>query len=71
MSTLTAATPPTPAAVFLRARGATVRDLAAVVGVSAPYMSQVLNGRRHPSPLLRRAIAAALDVAEHDLFPKE
>lgn len=60
---------PTPCAVYMRAAGIKARDLAGELGVTAPYLSQVLNGHGRPSRQLSRSIARVLDQPEDWLFP--
>lgn len=40
--------------------------LAVRIGASSGYMSQLMNGTRHPSPELRKKIMAALKIATFD-----
>ena len=40
--------------------------LAGRIGSSSGYMSQLMNGTRHPSPELRKKIMTALKVANFD-----
>ena len=40
--------------------------LAGRIGASSGYMSQLMNGTRHPSPELRKKIMAALKIASFD-----
>jgi len=56
-----------------------LRQLASMVGVSNPYLSQIERGLRAPSEQVLRSIAAALqtsadalvDQVEHETAPKE
>ena len=43
-----------------RRRGITMKELAAVMGVSASYLSQIANGRRPWTPKIREKVAAVL-----------
>src|SRR5262245_27415666 len=45
----------------------TLRELARRVDVSAPYLTDLEAGRRHPSPEVRGRIAAALELPEAEL----
>lgn len=51
--------------------GLNISALAELVGVGVSYMSQVLNGKRNPSPKLAKRIADALDVEITDIFTIE
>jgi transcriptional regulator with XRE-family HTH domain len=59
---------PRPIGLLLRARGITNRALAERVNVSPFWLGQIINGKVEPSPRLRVALAAALGVAEDELF---
>jgi len=48
------------------------RDLAEKIGFSRSHVSHVINGRREPSPMMRRVILEKLrDYTFDDLFPIE
>jgi transcriptional regulator with XRE-family HTH domain len=47
--------------------GITLRELARRVEVSAPYLTDLEAGRRHPGPDVLQRIAAALDVPASEL----
>ena len=57
-----------PVRVYREMRGLAARDLAARVGVSAPYLSQIEAGKRDGSLATIRALAAALGVGIDDLI---
>ncbi len=44
-----------------RRRGVTMKELAALMGVSAGYLSQFANGRRQWTPKMRQKVAAVLE----------
>jgi transcriptional regulator with XRE-family HTH domain len=48
-------------------RRITLRELARRVEVSAPYLTDLEAGRRHPSPEVLQRIAAALELAVAEL----
>ncbi len=64
MTTATTATGTRTAESELRAaarrRGITMKELAAMMGVSAGYLSQFANGRRQWTPKMRQKVAAVL-----------
>ena len=64
MTTATMATGTTTAESELRAaarrRGVTMKELAALMGVSAGYLSQISTGRRPWTPKMRQKVAAVL-----------
>lgn len=45
-----------------------MRQLAATVGISYPYLSQIERGLRAPSDAVLAAIAASLDTSARDLY---
>ncbi|MBF2777786.1 helix-turn-helix transcriptional regulator [Staphylococcus saprophyticus] len=49
-------------------KGFNVSTLADEVGVGISYISQILNGKRSPSPKLAKKIAETLEVEIEDLF---
>lgn len=49
-------------------KGFNVSSFAAEVGVGISYISQILNGKRSPSPKLAKKIAETLEVEIEDLF---
>ncbi len=51
---------------FLNRRHMTQNDLARVVGVTSGYLSRLMNGRRCPSPRMRRRLQEALGCSEFD-----
>lgn len=47
-------------------------DLARLLGVSTGHLSRLINGRRCPSPSMRRRLMDALDITDFDaLFYQE
>jgi transcriptional regulator with XRE-family HTH domain len=42
-------------------------DLAKLAGLSPSYLSEILSGRRQPSPVVTKALADALNVTVTDL----
>ncbi len=53
---------------YLKRRHLTQRAFAALVPMSAGYLSQLVSGERSPSPNMTRRLLDALDVEFHDLF---
>lgn len=49
-------------------KGFNVSTLADEVGVGISYISQILNGKRSPSPKLAKKITETLEVEIEDLF---
>lgn len=47
-------------------RNLSLRKLAERAGISAPHLSQLLNGRRAPGPETRQKLMGALDVSPYD-----
>ena len=54
---------------FMRERGVSQHDLASRIGVSQPAISLMLKRQCRPQRRTVSRIAAALGVAEHDLWP--
>ena len=53
---------------LLKEKGVTGKQLAEIVGVSQPAISEFATNKSHPRPELLLKIAAALDVDLKDLF---
>lgn len=49
-------------------KGLTLKSLSSKVGVTSPYLSTVLRGKRSPSPILAKKISKCLDVEISDIF---
>lgn len=49
-------------------KGFNVSSFAVEVGVGISYLSQILNGKKTPSPKLAKKIAETLEVKIEDLF---
>lgn len=49
-------------------KGLTIKDLADMIGVSQPFLSQIETAKRNASPELLRKIAEAVDVSYFDLL---
>lgn len=49
-------------------KGFNVSSFAREVGIGVSYLSQILNGKRSPSPKLAKKIAKTLEVEIEDLF---
>ena len=47
-------------------RNMSQNELARLLDISSGYLSQLLNGRKSPSPEVRRRLQAALDVGHFD-----
>lgn len=56
-------------AMFLK--GLNLSDLAIKTEVSTTYLSQIINGKKTPSPKLAKKIANVLDLDIEDLFEFE
>lgn len=56
-------------AMFLK--GFNLSDLSNKAEVSATYLSQIVNGKKVPSPKLAKKIADALEVEVEDIFEFE
>lgn len=53
-------------------RNVSQNELARLVDISSGYLFQLLNGRKSPSPEVRRRLQAALDISHFDeLFTVE
>ncbi len=53
-------------------RNMSQNDLARSAGISSGYLSQLIAGRKSPSPAVRRRLQTALEVSEfEDLFTME
>lgn len=48
--------------------GMTLKSFSEKVGVSHPYLSQVLSGKRNPSPTVAGKIAEGLDKEINEIF---
>ena len=57
---------PAPVWAFLEARGISQNELARLTGISSGYLSQLMSGRAHPSPQVRRRLQRVLGVADFD-----
>ena len=51
---------------LLNRRNLSQNDLARLVGVTSGYLSQLVNGKRHPSPATRRRLQEVLGDVEFD-----
>lgn len=49
-------------------KGFNVSSFAAEVGVGVSYLSQIMNGKRSPSPKLAKKIAETLEVEIKEIF---
>ncbi|EMC0291638.1 MULTISPECIES: helix-turn-helix domain-containing protein [Staphylococcus] len=56
-------------AMFLK--GFNLSDLSNKAEISSTYLSQIVNGKKTPSPKLAKKIADALDVDIEDIFEFE
>lgn len=56
-------------AMFIK--GFSLTDLAKEIGVGVSYLSQIVNGKKKPSPKLAKKIADALEVEVEDIFEFE
>jgi predicted transcriptional regulator/DNA-binding XRE family transcriptional regulator len=54
-----------------KARGLTLRELAARVGKQAPFLSQLENGKREPTLSLINALVRSLEIAPGDLLTSD
>lgn len=48
--------------------GFTLKSLSVKVGVTGPYLSTVLRGKRSPSPILAKKITKALNLEMAEVF---
>lgn len=48
--------------------GFTLRGFANNISMSHAYLSQIVNGKRHPSPEIAHKIASGLDKGIEDIF---
>jgi DNA-binding XRE family transcriptional regulator len=58
-----------PIMVWRRFRGLTQEQLAAVVGISKPYLSQLETGKRRGTTAVLGRLAQSLDLSIDDLIP--
>jgi len=58
-----------PVRVWREHRGLTQADLAAAIGMTASYLSQIEAGRKTPAIDVYRSLATALNVSLDDLAP--
>ena len=49
-------------------KGYNLSDLSKELGIGISYLSQIINGKKIPSPKLAKIIANTLDVEIKDLF---
>lgn len=52
-------------------KGYDLSDLSNLIGVGISYLSQIVNGKKVPSPKLAKKIADALEVEIEDIFEFE
>lgn len=57
---------PAPVWAFLEERDISQNELARLTGISSGYLSQLISGRAHPSPQVRRRFQRVLDVSDFD-----
>lgn len=48
--------------------GLSVRGFAISSGISTPYMSQIVNGKRNPSPQMAKKVCEGLNAEFDDIF---
>lgn len=49
-------------------KGMSQRGFAKEIGISGPYMSQIVKGNRHPGPQISKKICDGLEVGFDDIF---
>ena len=54
--------------IMIAEQGKSLRSFAKEIGVSHPYLSQILNGKRNPSPLISHKLASGLNLKTEDIF---
>ena len=54
--------------MMIAKKGNSLREFAKVIGISHPYLSQILNGNRNPSPTIAAKVAKGLEVEIEDIF---
>ena len=57
---------PAPVWAFLEKRGISQNELARLAGISPGYLSQLMSGKAHPSPRVRRRLQHVLGVTDFD-----
>ena len=57
---------PAPVWAFLEEQDISQNELARLTGISAGYLSQLMSGKAHPSPQVRRRLQRALGVTDFD-----
>lgn len=57
---------PAPVWAFLDERDISQNELERLIGISSGYLSQLMSGRAHPSPPLRRRLQRVLGVTDFD-----
>lgn len=63
---------PVPLWEQIRRRNLSQNELADLAGISSGYLSQLISGRKSPSPEVRRRLPSALDITGFDeLFELE
>ena len=63
---------PGPVWELISRRNMSQNELASKAGISSGYLSQLISGRKSPSPDVRRRLQAALEVSQFDdLFTME
>lgn len=54
--------------IMMAKKGKTIRSFSKLIGVSHPYLSQILNKKRNPSATVAHKIAEGLGVKVEDIF---
>lgn len=49
-------------------KGYTQRSFARKIGISSPYMSQIINGSRNPGPKVAKKVCDGLSVCFDEIF---
>ena len=57
---------PAPVWAFLDERDISQNELARLLGISSGHLSQLMSGKVHPSPQLRRRLQRVLGVTDFD-----
>lgn len=54
--------------IMIAETGKGLRDFSKMIGISHAYLSQILNGKKNPSPTVAHKIATGLSLEIKDIF---
>ena len=54
--------------LLIAKEGESLRGFSKKIGVSCAYVSQIINGKRNPSPIIANKISKGLNVNIEDIF---